>query len=42
MIIWFQTPSTATVTATWRLVKPQARSMPKETAMPGAAPPGAM
>ena len=38
---WFQTPISVTASATAPPSKCQARSIAKETAMPGAAPPGA-
>ena len=41
MMSWFQTPVTVTASATGRPLNPQPRSIAKETAMPGAAPPGA-
>ena len=39
---WFQTPTTVTASATAPLSKCQPRSIAKDTATPGAAPPGAM
>ena len=41
MMSWFQTPVTVTASATGRPLNPQPRNIAKETAMPGAAPPGA-
>ncbi len=41
MTSWFQTPVTVTARATGGPLKPQARSMSADTAMPGAKPPGA-
>ena len=41
MMSWFQTPVTVTASATGRPLNPQPRSIANDTAMPGAAPPGA-
>src|SRR5262245_7005888 len=42
MTSWFQTPVTVTASVTGRPLKPQARNIANDTAIPGAKPPGAM